>query len=85
MPTARYALIAERIDFMSRRHADRSRELCELERHMVEAEIDRLAALRDLIRAVGVNGVAERFGVSSRTVRRWRESACAKIGHKMSA
>jgi hypothetical protein len=77
MSDARFDRIAARIDFMSRRHADRSRELFELERHMVEAEIDRLAAIREIIRVVGVNGVAERYGVSTRTVRRWRESMCA--------
>jgi hypothetical protein len=83
--TSGYRTIAERIDFMSRRHADRGHELIELERHMIEAEIDRLRALNALIAAIGTKAVAERFGVSGRTVRRWRNSSLNKIGQKMSA
>lgn len=83
--TSGYRTIAERIDFMSRRHTDRDRELIELERHMVDAEIDRMRALNAIIAAIGIRATAERFDVSDRTVRRWRTSLLNKIGQKMSA
>lgn len=83
--TSGYRTIAERIDFMSRRHTDRDRELIELERHMVDAEIDRMRALNAIIATIGIRATAERFDVSDRTVRRWRTSLLNKIGQKMSA
>lgn len=80
--TGRYQNIAERIDFMSRRHADRDRLLIELERHMVEAEIDRALALRELARHTSTAALAERWNVSQRTVERWVQAAVNTIATK---
>jgi len=78
----RYTTIAERIDFLGRRHADRGHELIELERHMVEAEIDQALALRELARHAGTAALAERWGVSRRTVERWVQTAISTIATK---